>query len=216
MKERPMPTTRKLPRRRHPALANPPPGVWSPLAVGKLPGYPRTQEMHDVHKPVSSPTPREPMQPAGGIGQGFPPDSVSSARSSQSCAIKCTVDAWKVTEALWGNSLTPEERLAPEACTTDEARAAVALAVIVSIPLDHSETTALRLAAMRSILEYTMPRPKRGHSVALPDGLVWLNGLIEVVPSGWLSRTLRGGKRSSKTDKALISEADFGPGWVRV
>ena len=35
-----------------------------------------------------------------------------------------------------------------------------------------------RLPDVRSILEYTMPRPKGGHSVALPDSLVWLNGFI--------------------------------------
>ena len=32
----------------------------------------------------------------------------------------------------------------------------------------------------------------------------------------WLSRTLRGSERSSATDKALMSEADFGLGWLRV
>ena len=40
--------------------------------------------------------------------------------------------------------------------------------------------------------------------------------LVEVDPVPWFFRTLRGGERSSGTDKALVSEVDFGLGWRRV
>lgn len=176
-----MTITRKPPRQRHAALATVPRGQWSPLGVGRVPGYPKTLEAHAVHKARLLDNAARANAAGLGTRRGVPTGFRGQKVELADLRDQCARDAWTITESLWRNSLTPEERLTPEVSDTDEARSAVALAVCVSITLDPSELTSLRHAAMRTVLTYTMPRPKGGHKVELPDGLAWLNGLVEAV-----------------------------------
>ena len=79
------------------------------------------------------------------------------------------------------NSVTAEEMLQvaqdPAVGTSDDARAAFALAGVFAIALDPTKAPTIRVKALRIALSYCLPKPKGRLEVELTDGLGWLRSL---------------------------------------
>lgn len=183
--------TPRPPRVRHAVLADWPPGVFCPAAVGKVRGYPRTQEAYDrqlVRLRDNSKRARERgLLTRKGIPNGWAGKRAQVTELRQDAAD----EAWRIVNLLQRNSVSPDERLDAEClaglkadtrpATTDAERFALAAAYAIGVVRDPTQPASLRLQAARIILPFLVPMP-RGRAKAgmgLGDGLAWLDALTE-------------------------------------
>ena len=171
----------RQPRRRNPLLVNTPEGQWCPEAAG-VQGYPKTQAAFDAHKERL----RQNSQAARAAGKlsrrGIPNGWRGRRAEVEQLRAEAADEGWKIAAVVCRNSVTADEMLDiaddPMTATTDDARAAMALAGIFSIALDPTVPTPLRLKAFRAALPFLLPLPRaRRCEIELSDGLAWLRSL---------------------------------------
>ena len=176
------PITPRPTRQRHPALLDTPPGVWNPNGVGRVSGYPKTQEAYDIHKALLAANRDRANAKGIGVRTNVPNGYRGMGRELSLVRQQAANAGWELANVVLRNSLSAEERLTlpndPMSATTDEARAAVAIAGLFAIALNVTVTNATRLEALQAVLPYLMPRPKGGLKLGtLDSGLMWLHGL---------------------------------------
>lgn len=161
------------PHDRQPALKGWPVGVWCPDAVGKVRGYPRTQETFNRQRARLRAN-SEGARAAGtlvrtGVPNGF------AGRKAEIPAIRrnSRTAAERLVEAECGCRVPtgrPVREDYPTQQAWEDALAAVALAVAAEIAMSPLSTGRERTAASRLFLEFTMPRPAVKQALSLEGG----------------------------------------------
>lgn len=181
------PSTPLKPHGCHSALADTPPGVWNPAAVGKVRGYAKTEEAYQRQAAQLR------ANSAGARARGLmnrrgSPNGWAGKRAEvEALRLDAHADGWRAVGAWQRNSQTAEERLPDdrmEALTTgqdyprtDAERFAVAAAYAISVILNRSAPTCDRTRAARIILPFLKAAPAGRKSVTLADGAAWLEAL---------------------------------------
>lgn len=184
-----MPITR-APHCRHPALVGTPKGVWNSEAVGKVRGYPRTEEAFEV-RCVTLKTTSDRARAAGRTSRKDIPNGWAGRREEvQQLRDKATEDAWELARVLnrtaqLADEMLPEERLNELQADSRQGKTrteggVMALVYVMSVVLSPAYFTGDRLRATRIVLPFLVPKPAKGRlKVGLDDGLAFLAGLAE-------------------------------------
>lgn len=185
-----MPNTKPTPRPprvRYPVLADWPPGVFCPAAVGKVRGYPRTQETYDRQverlRANSKGAIERGLLTRKGIPNGWAGMRVQIAELRQ----EADDEAWRMVNVIQRNSVSPDERLDDDCLAelqadtrpakTDAERFALAAAYCLGLMLDTTQPKSLRLKAARTILPFLAPMPRRAKA-GLGGSLAWLDAVV--------------------------------------
>lgn len=152
----------------HPFLMGRPKGVWYADAVGKVTNYPPTQEAYDaVRNRLRAEL--EKNQAAGvkmtrkGITDGF---SGKAAKIGQFKA-KAEIEARKIYAIMEEQELLASKDIGAEA-----------MLAVLKIVRDESEGKRERLAAMKTVLEYTTPKPATTSKLELTRPEAFLDELL--------------------------------------
>ena len=175
-------------RRRHPALEGTPKGVWCPEAVGRVRGYPKTEEAF-AERVVTLKANSDRARANGRTKRTGIPNGWGGRRGEvEQLREEANDEAWRRVNVLYRNSQSEDERLTadhmeelkvdPMNARTDAERAALALAFMIGIVISPAYGTSLCNQAARILLPFVRPKPVTGRAATgLDAALAWLDGL---------------------------------------
>lgn len=179
-------SSRRAPKKRHPALTGTPRGVFNAEAVGKVPGYPPTAEAYEARK-AHLKYHREAARQAGrlhrrGIPNGFAgrrkeveEQQAAAQRQGQSiaAALGSTGDAEdgfrSLEDRLWDHPVSSPE--------WEVIAAEIGIAYLIGLVCDPTRTTRTRRKAAGIVLPYLLPLPRRLSGMVRDGGIEFLRAL---------------------------------------
>lgn len=153
--------------------------VWVPEAVGKIQGYPKTQEAFDRRQALC----REQVVRFNAQGITFRNGVPDGWRRKKKLIIEITANAKADAKVIVDNMI--DEKVFEPDCK--EARIAMEAAVAIvqaekhtpheqKAPLYNGQT---RMAAIKTILDFTQKKPATASNVAVSGAEAWLAALAE-------------------------------------
>jgi hypothetical protein len=164
----PRPGRAKTPGKAHPFLYGRPKGVWYPDAVGVVRSYPKTQEdftrrSNDMRERVKALWAAGKMKTRKGIPDGF----AGKAAKVNQLKAKAAIEARKILAVMKEQDLIDSDDIGDEA-----------MLGVLQMSRDTSEGKRERLAALKTVLEYTKPKPASTSKVELTRPEDFLDELL--------------------------------------
>lgn len=163
---------KKINSRRHPFLQDRPKGVFYPEAVGMVPGYPRNEAAW-LKRQAECRAQVIRLNAEGGMGRKGVPNGWAGRRAEADAArAVAQADSIRVYDAM------VEQNLLLATNGSDAERAEVALKGVIAISLDVTQPPRDRMAAYRTVLEYTKVKPASRADLTVSRAEDFLSGLI--------------------------------------
>ena len=182
-----------MPNPRNPIYGDTPPGTFCPAAVGVVPNYPATEAAYGERLRLLAQS-RDAARASGSSNRRGVPNGWKGQRAEVArLRAAAEVEAGAIAAGLCRrNSWGPDERLdpvnylhSPERAVTDDRRAELAIATLVSFIISPTYCANVRLRAAQILLRYLLPAKASVGALPPPKDCVgWLQGLVATTAAG--------------------------------
>ena len=169
----------KEPRKtkRHPLLQGRPKGVWCADLVGKIRGYPRTQEGFDARRANGAKLAAH-INANGLTRHGIPDGWAGKRKEVIAIRAQAAVDADRIYMELVEHGIIDVERAVDGLPTDDASRAEHAMKGLMAITIDATQQTRDRLSAFQTLLTYTKSKPVVKTATVVSSAESFLDALL--------------------------------------